>query len=336
MIGYRSLVLTITLLFLSPGILAATDRGEYLETLIHGDASDIEAALESGASPHRFFRQRYADQFPEPWRAYGYVGPTPVMVAILYNDVEVVETLLEAGADVEAEMTYGQTPLDLAAMVGGFQKVELLLAHGASVDDSREALSAAAESDAMDVFEELLEQDPGQDQLDRDLFRIAGEVDLAYIRRLLELGAAPNRAIPTKSEPYGFRWAFLDAVKGGSIEEIQLFLDFDADVSQRRNTVHQGVRVERTDGLTPLMVAARSRSPEIVQLLLEAGANPSARINPGSFFPWSCRSAAGFAESNEALQGTAVMLRLIEGAYIPDEQWPECGVGLEPQRSESN
>ena len=58
---------------------------------------------------------------------------------------------------------------------------------------------------------------------------------------------------------------------------------------------------------TPLHYAARfSRNPAVIETLLEAGADASARDNEGKI-PWD------YAQENEALRGTDAWWRLREG-----------------------
>lgn len=59
------------------------------------------------------------------------VGTTPVMLAAAHGHIEVLRTLLEAGADVNAVDFTGWTALHAAASNGSKDVVLLLLEHGA-------------------------------------------------------------------------------------------------------------------------------------------------------------------------------------------------------------
>lgn len=62
----------------------------------------------------------------------GLFGNTPLHVAAIRGDVEMVTLLLNAGAEVNAVGEYGDTPLHEAVSQGHSQVVQLLLSHGAS------------------------------------------------------------------------------------------------------------------------------------------------------------------------------------------------------------
>ncbi len=58
-------------------------------------------------------------------------GMTPLMLAAAFNDTEMVEYLLQEGADINAVDRYGMTALDYARKMGQGRVKELLEEHGA-------------------------------------------------------------------------------------------------------------------------------------------------------------------------------------------------------------
>lgn len=65
---------------------------------------------------------------------------TPLMIAVLRNDKEMVDLLLKNNADIHLRNTKGQTPLHLAARWGKKEMVEHLIQRGAFLE-SRDWLS---------------------------------------------------------------------------------------------------------------------------------------------------------------------------------------------------
>jgi uncharacterized protein len=97
-----------------------------------GDARSIHALVAAGADPNQ---------------TWGVNGWTPLMHAIHKNQKGSVEALLAAGADVNARVGKGITALVMAAGYGYTDIVQLLLDHGADpyaeTSDGDSALAAA-------------------------------------------------------------------------------------------------------------------------------------------------------------------------------------------------
>ena len=132
--------------------------------------------------------------------------------------------------------------------------------------------------------------------------------------------------------------ALADAVSAGDVAAVRAALSNDADV-----------RMRDTDGLTPLMQAAKQREDTITRLLLAAGSDPNesdvsgmtplihaakdgsaavvrtllqAGANP-TLQDATARSAVDYAAANPALRGTEVITRLESLSDLPfDPSWP--------------
>src|SRR5258708_22890506 len=80
-------------------------------------------------------------------------GETPLHVASNQGDVELVQVLLEHGADIEAQDDYGSTPIHLASFFGEVELVQVLLEHGAEIEarDNRRCTPIHLASDCGDV-----------------------------------------------------------------------------------------------------------------------------------------------------------------------------------------
>ncbi|MGO9009355.1 MAG: ankyrin repeat domain-containing protein [Bryobacteraceae bacterium] len=78
---------------------------------------------------------------------------TPLHWAAEHDRQDVAETLLQAGADLEATTSWGATPLDWAATMGSTKVADLLLARGAKGMD----FVAAASLGKLDLVREFLD-----------------------------------------------------------------------------------------------------------------------------------------------------------------------------------
>ena len=222
-----------------------------------------------------------------------FAGITALQGAVISNEIEMVELILEAGADVNAPAcgcgNGGRTALQMA--VGLLEPpiglLQLLLDEGADVNapaapnfTGRTALEVAIESGDIDRIRTLLEYNadcnaPGRSS---PALTLAAESDiwgtdekLEVVNMLLDAGADVN---------YGFdtdlgRAPLVAAVQRGRIKVVELLLD-------------NGAHINPAVGKTPLeaateLEAVRGRE-EIIQLLLDAGAlgTPPPRYIPAS------------------------------------------------------
>ncbi|PWT79623.1 MAG: hypothetical protein C5B57_13640 [Blastocatellia bacterium] len=230
-------------------------------------------------------------------RAADGVGSTALMHAAYSGSIAIMQTLLDAGADVNATNARKASALHWAA--GDAAKVRLLVAKGADVNaktvDGRTALHTAATLPAgASVIKVLL--DAGADVEART---IAGNTPLfeavaasvENTRLLLDKGANPNATSRTGATP-------LMAARGSDV--VALLVARGADVTARSKRgesaladaasrgelestkllLAHGADVNATDyrGYTPLMHAAQydRDSPELIRLLLDHGADVNA------------------------------------------------------------
>ena len=108
-----------------------------------------------------------------------------------------------------------------------------------------------------------------RDQSELDLFEAAAVGDVELLRRLLDAGADPNAFAPDGVTPLTLASFFKRS------DAVRLLLDRGADV-------HLRARHEEFQVLPIHSAAADGGSPEIVGMLLDAGADPNAE-QPGGF-----------------------------------------------------
>ncbi|HKX62670.1 MAG TPA: ankyrin repeat domain-containing protein, partial [Verrucomicrobiae bacterium] len=175
-------------------------------------------------------------------------GDTPLHSAVEAGQTPMALALLKAGADVNATIAGGQTALHLAAARGNTELVSSLLERGAKLDAVDQELLTP-------LFVAMAALRDG---------RAAGN-PTDVVRLLLEKGASIDRSPPATS--------FLHlAVACNSPEILKLILDRKPRIDALNSTE-----------LTPLQSAVvDSMSPEIIPLLVKAGADVRQRISSTS------------------------------------------------------
>jgi len=239
-------------------------------------------------------------------------GQTLLHLAVADGNTDLIRRLLELGADVDARDKRGQTPLSHAIQAGSPPAVKMLLAAGAdslamdhyrisSLDHSLErqwpddADSASELADQLAIVRMILDTGlltryPRNLKWEQMLSRAINHGCAGFLRLLFEYGLDPN--IPRRGEPLileaiyrnrydvfftfmeagaDIRWdsasmygtAFQDAALRGAVEIVRYFLEHEADP----NSGHEG--------MPALIAAACSGSIEMVQMLIESGADVS-------------------------------------------------------------
>ena len=267
----------------------------------------VQTLLDVGADP-----EAKDDAGRTPW---DYLGENPVLedfVPTLARDscedwntasffertsAADVSRCLEAGAKVNARDEKGATPLHLAAQHGKTPAVvTALVAAGArvsarDVSGATPLHAAAAKSTRSAVLQALL--DAGADAEAKDE---TGKTPWDYLKENPALRATD----------------LYQRLAGVSCEDWNTALFFEragtADVSRcLKAGAEVGVRDEAE--ATPLHLAAsKSEVPAVVQVLLDAGADPAARDMQGKA-PWD------YAKTNPALKGTEVYWTLNEARF---------------------
>jgi hypothetical protein len=213
---------------------------DMLAAINDGDTQAIKAYLDAGGDPNGAYSGVYAEEsrLAKNW--------TYLMSAASGGQLDIVNLLIAAGANVNAVSEFGRTPLSLAAYEGHADIARALIAAGADVNQERPApASGKTEIGVLSV--------PSR------------KGHLSIVLLLLESGADVDA---TDSQQ---KTALVSAAEGGNIDVVNLLLAAGADVNHgaghRRTESSQWY-----DGYTPLMAAASYGHADIVTRLLEAGA----------------------------------------------------------------
>jgi ankyrin repeat protein len=209
-------------------------------------------------------------------------GATPLMYAAVAGSLDAMRFLIEKGADVNAHNNLGATALIWSAT--DLAKVRLLVEHGADVNAAtargRTALLIAAMSDnSASIVRLLLEKGANAKALDRfkttTLRGAALGNDTATIRQLIDVGVDVNAG-----DFPGFTPLMFTAGWNGNVRATKLLLDKGAKVDAVTLPV---LGLPEKNGpskfglLTPLILAAPFGPPELIQTLIDAGANVNAK-----------------------------------------------------------
>jgi ankyrin repeat protein len=214
-------------------------------------------------------------------------GLTALHVAAQHGHLEVVEALVEKGANVDATTPSGNTPLMLAAVNGHVEVAKWLLAAHASVHAANSngytALYAAVDRDSVAMMELLLDAGADKNAVSRlgvtPLHLASQNGRLQAVSVLVARGVAVD--LPDSN--YG-RTALQYAAQAGHVEVVQ-------------QLVQGGAAVDAVDeyGGTALHIASAVGQEQVVELLLGSGADPSIRDNEGWLaLHWACQE--GFAD----------------------------------------
>ena len=196
------------------------------------------------------------------------LGVTPLWTASLNGNAAMVRRLLAAGANPNAALLLGETPVMVAARSGNAEVVEMLLAKGANANAraarGQTALMWAVAQKHSSVVKALIGH--GAD--------VHARSDVWS-----QVMAVPPHGLPeyNRAIPHGGDTAMMFAARVG-------------DLASARLLVAAGGNVNDQDawGVSATVLAAHSGFGELVEFLLENGADPNA-------------AAAGFTALHEAI-----------------------------------
>jgi ankyrin repeat protein len=196
------------------------------------------------------------------------LGVTPLWTASLNGSDSMVRTLLDAGANPNAALLAGETPVMVAARAGKPAVIEQLIAKGANVNAHgarrQTALMWAVSQKHPEVVKVLLAH--------------GADIHARSETWSQVMAVEPHGYLPyNRSIPAGGETALMFAARVGDLESARLL-------------TAAGANVNDTDawGVSATTLAAHSGYGELVELLLDKGADPNA-------------AAAGFAALHAAI-----------------------------------
>jgi uncharacterized protein len=236
---------------------AALPTGEtvLMQAVRGGSVATVKRLLAAGANPNAAQRSK---------------GQTALMWAATSQNVDVAKALVEGGADIHATTAAGFTPLLFAAREGGIDMARYFLAAGAKVDDhatdgTTPILAATVRGHAkLAMF--LLDQGA---QPDGDL------ADAGYSPLHWAVARFDDALQPVDNSARN-EWSPLMGIpdRAEKTALVKTLLAKGANVNAKAAKGLPAVFGERHPGSPALLIAAGSGDPEMMQLLVDHGADP--------------------------------------------------------------
>lgn len=153
----------------------------------------------------------------------------PLHLAVIKQQLRMIEVLLDLGADIEGEDLNGFTPLDVAALHDEQASVQVLLDHGATVKPP-----AALALNRRDAIERIFREDPdclrpGHRYGDL-IVHLAKSAPGHIIERMLELGASVDVRVDSRAFGTKGYTPLHEAAWHGNIEAIRVLVEHGTDI----------------------------------------------------------------------------------------------------------
>lgn len=220
------------------------------------------------------------------------------MCAVRAQKLEIVQVLVEAGADVNAISRHGGTALILAALPQSadiFQYLIQLTSQDIRQYSIEQALLMSASDGDPEVVNLLLEADVNLDTRDKSDGSIA-LMTATEFRNILFARTLISRGANVDIEDCQGRTALMIAARFRNLIEARRREHWEAQTNATRLLLEAKASLEKADqkGRTALMHASEFGSPQVVEILLKNGANVHTRDNIN-------KSALTYAEGSKAL-----------------------------------
>lgn len=318
-------------------------QAELMAAAQEGALAKIEELMEAGADPHAcnkysespFGRAARTGQLEAALLMLDKGGvtqnpekqncPTPLMMAAMANNTNLIARLLEAGAEVNEKRMGSRTALLLAAQNGHNEAVRMLLDNGADMNvsvgmDNMKVVQWAMFTKKKDTVELLL--DRGADLGPTPLIGPASQGDLEMMELLVSRGADINEkrlasisvrdkqeweaaihVVATSCKTNSIAWLLAHGAPvddPGAFDRTPLISAInDRCLAGALLLIEKGANVNAVDRLnmTPLIYAARTGDSNLIQNLLDRGADVNFKGKSGmtaldTAFQWGGRELA--------------------------------------------
>jgi len=227
---------------------------DLINAIHYGKEDEVTAAIESG--------EINDVSVNVPIGEGRFAGQTPLCVAINYDEPEIVNLLIDAGANVNAIVASIFTDDDR-----GWETILNLAIRCDEPEIVESLIKAGAEVNATTISEGHFAGEP-------PLCVAINKGNLEIIQSLIDAGANVNATI--SEGRFAGQTPLCVAINKGDLEIIQLLIYADANVN---TTISEG----HFAGDPPLCVAINKGNLKIIQSLIDAGANVNSTISEGHF-----------------------------------------------------
>jgi len=221
-------------------IYSGSDRSPLFLAVINNQTEIVRLLVDNSSSPAAFVSLASTN------------GVTPLMVAISKGYRDIIEVLLDAGANVQTVNDRGISPLFLAANENQTEMVRLLISYSSSPAEFVNLTSANG---------------------DTTLLLAAREGFPDIVKVLLGAGSDPCIVDKEGRTALFCAAAQYQATEDNRMEVVRLLVGHPSAA--------EFVNLAGGSGFTPLALVTKSGSPGIVNVLLDAGADPRAVFKEG-------------------------------------------------------
>lgn len=234
---------------------------------------------------------------------------TPLSLAVLINDKQACEILLDNGADINPERY--PKPLTIAASVGHMDMINFLIGRGAQCDPGDGAVISAAQNGHLDIVKYFLNKSQRSSRIEALVYAAKGG-HIEIVKYLMDHGALPEN-------PMEFLTRLLKAASAGRIgsqtleyymnqflrseDSIEKIAQIAADAGISLATIKdQDAFSEylKSSDISLLMLGAKIGDLSTVKQLIEEGINVDEQNNEG-FTALMYAAEAGYFEAVKIL-----------------------------------